>query len=228
MPIDPWAAAVTASPNPRGPSPDAICRQNATDTRACRPSSDLLTDSVSQLAWSVSWPIANMPGWLPAKIVPVSRPSPLASALSVSRSLASSRSTPISALHRSRSRSTSIAPTPTGVLALNANTSAATSSPDPESPRWKKMKDRRITVLLTDRPRSAPTPAASAPRSTFHPPRCWLRSPRTSTAPDALLRLYQSSSRISWGRPLGSGRSGDMPPATSILIPRSSNVATGQ
>ena len=93
----------------------------------------MLNDSVSQLDWSVSCPMANMPGWLPAKIVPVSRPSPLASGLSVSRSLASSRSTADQRAPPVRSRSTSIAPTPIGCLAFSANTSAATRKPGAES-----------------------------------------------------------------------------------------------
>ena len=48
MPIDPLAAAVTARPTPRGPA--EIWRQNAIDTRPCSPRSDLLIESVSQLA----------------------------------------------------------------------------------------------------------------------------------------------------------------------------------
>ena len=222
MPSEPFAAAVATKPMPRGLGEAEICRQKPRDTRADSPMRDLFAAKVSQLAWSASWPIANMPGSLPAKIVPVTRASPLASALSVSSSLAKSRSTPMSALHRSLARSTSMAPIPTGSRHLRRNTSAATRIPASPRERCTKTKPWRVAPLLTERLISRLRPAASASRSTFHPPRCGARSVRTSVAPPTRWARYQSSSRISWGLPLGSGRFGAIPPAWSRLMSRSS------
>jgi len=58
--------AVATNPKPRGPGLAEICRQTPNEMRARAPIKDLLTEKVSQLAWSASWPIANMPGWFPA------------------------------------------------------------------------------------------------------------------------------------------------------------------
>ncbi len=79
MPIEPCAVAVTASPDTAWAGAGGDLQAERHRDPRLRPSSDLFTDSVSQLVWSLSWPIANMPGWLPAKIDPVSRPRPLIS-----------------------------------------------------------------------------------------------------------------------------------------------------